>query len=277
MTDELTGTPADGALAPRPTPEPCDLECPGCGRIHLDQGEWRYKPHRTHACAGCGHEWRPSSHCTVGVDAMEDLDRERLIHESLRIEAALDHFEFPAKTFATESSFDRVLDALAAAQSAGHDLEDERDPARAPLLETKRALDSVVGVARTLTESLFPHLTTKQLTETERKILDEGDRLASVSTPRPAFDHELTRLRADIGVAKATIKSAVEGLIHEEVDEETQDPWNYCIVCDDAVTTGERRHASGEDVDVCLAYALAQILAHLERPLNRTPSGEKTP
>ncbi len=39
------------------------LVCPACGQIHVDEGEWAIKPHRTHRCVrgiygvGCEHEW----------------------------------------------------------------------------------------------------------------------------------------------------------------------------------------------------------------------------
>lgn len=59
------------------TPEPLDLFCPACGLRHVDEGEWVSRPHKTHRCvaytstdghvtAGCGHEWRPYAHPTVG-------------------------------------------------------------------------------------------------------------------------------------------------------------------------------------------------------------------
>lgn len=58
-------------------PESLDLFCPACGLRHVDTGEWATKPHKTHRCVeltgptgdvfgGCGHEWRPHDHPTVG-------------------------------------------------------------------------------------------------------------------------------------------------------------------------------------------------------------------
>lgn len=40
-----------------PTHEP--LQCPLCGRWHIDGGEWATRPHHTHRCVhpACGHEW----------------------------------------------------------------------------------------------------------------------------------------------------------------------------------------------------------------------------
>jgi hypothetical protein len=58
---------------PPPRPEPLTLRCPACNRRHLDVGEWRTRPHRTHRCVdgpdgiGCSNEWRPFAYPTVGV------------------------------------------------------------------------------------------------------------------------------------------------------------------------------------------------------------------
>ncbi len=46
---------------------PKELCCPNCGLRHIDKDEWAFKPHRTHLCAGCKHEWRPFEYPTVGV------------------------------------------------------------------------------------------------------------------------------------------------------------------------------------------------------------------
>jgi len=57
------------ALAPPAdmTPIPIRLECPACGELHIDEGEFATKPHHTHACQSCGAVWRPAVVCTVGV------------------------------------------------------------------------------------------------------------------------------------------------------------------------------------------------------------------
>jgi hypothetical protein len=58
------------ALAEQPSPPPVPierLECPKCQLWHVDEGEWATKPHKTHRCAGCGHEWRPFDYASVGV------------------------------------------------------------------------------------------------------------------------------------------------------------------------------------------------------------------
>ena len=52
-------------------PIPMLLDCPICGQNHIDEGVWVAKPHKTHLCAGCGHEWRPANVPTVGVYALE--------------------------------------------------------------------------------------------------------------------------------------------------------------------------------------------------------------
>lgn len=43
------------------------LWCPDCGQPHVDEGEWETRPHKTHQCQACGHEWRPFDYPTVGV------------------------------------------------------------------------------------------------------------------------------------------------------------------------------------------------------------------
>jgi hypothetical protein len=49
------------------TPIPMRLECPACGELHIDVGEFATKPHHTHACQSCGAVWRPAVVPTVGV------------------------------------------------------------------------------------------------------------------------------------------------------------------------------------------------------------------
>lgn len=46
---------------------PMRLNCPSCGKLHLDVGEFATKPHHTHACQECGLVWRPAMVATVGV------------------------------------------------------------------------------------------------------------------------------------------------------------------------------------------------------------------
>jgi ribosomal protein S27E len=52
---------------PVPMPIPMRLHCPGCGKLHVDEGVWFTKPHHTHACQHCGNVWRPAVVDTVGV------------------------------------------------------------------------------------------------------------------------------------------------------------------------------------------------------------------
>ncbi len=54
---------------PVPPPEPLVLHCPRCGTQHIDRDEWATRPHRTHLCESCAHEWKPFEHPTVGVEA----------------------------------------------------------------------------------------------------------------------------------------------------------------------------------------------------------------
>ena len=41
--------------------------CPKCGKIHLDEGEWYNRPHKTHLCQHCGELWRYAEVYTRGV------------------------------------------------------------------------------------------------------------------------------------------------------------------------------------------------------------------
>ena len=49
------------------SPIPMLIWRPECGERHVDQGEFKTKPHHTHACQQCGHVWRPAIVATVGV------------------------------------------------------------------------------------------------------------------------------------------------------------------------------------------------------------------
>lgn len=46
---------------------PMLIWCPDCNTRHIDQGEFAYKPHHTHACQCCGNVWRPAKVNTLGV------------------------------------------------------------------------------------------------------------------------------------------------------------------------------------------------------------------
>lgn len=50
-------------------PAPAHLYCPACGLLHVDEGEWATRPHRTHECQrkSCKKLWRPFEFPTVGV------------------------------------------------------------------------------------------------------------------------------------------------------------------------------------------------------------------
>lgn len=53
-------------------PVPMLLHCPNtkCGAQHIDKGEWKIKPHKTHLCDHCDIEWRPFEYATVGVEKL---------------------------------------------------------------------------------------------------------------------------------------------------------------------------------------------------------------
>lgn len=44
-----------------------ELHCPFCHEQHIDEGEWETRPHKTHLCVRCEHQWRPANVPTVGV------------------------------------------------------------------------------------------------------------------------------------------------------------------------------------------------------------------
>lgn len=83
----LYAHPADPAAPDGP--QPVHLFCPVCAAPHLDEGEWATRPHKTHQCQGCGHEWRPFPFATVGVShpvaAPDGGERERVLK-------ALEHY-----------------------------------------------------------------------------------------------------------------------------------------------------------------------------------------
>lgn len=43
------------------------LFCESCHQMHIDEGEFKTKPHHTHQCEYCGLVWRPAIVNTVGV------------------------------------------------------------------------------------------------------------------------------------------------------------------------------------------------------------------
>lgn len=43
------------------------LRCDACDAVHIDEGEWATRPHKTHQCQNCGNQWRPANVPTVGV------------------------------------------------------------------------------------------------------------------------------------------------------------------------------------------------------------------
>lgn len=47
---------------------PMLLWCPQCHTRHIDEGEFEFRPHHTHACQSCGMVWRPAIVFTRGVE-----------------------------------------------------------------------------------------------------------------------------------------------------------------------------------------------------------------
>lgn len=56
---------------------PVRIDCPECGTPHVDEDEWATRPHRTHQCQQCGHEWRPYPVATVGIAPSAEVEEAR--------------------------------------------------------------------------------------------------------------------------------------------------------------------------------------------------------
>lgn len=63
-------------LPPIPKIGNAELQCPRCNRFHVDRDEWYHRPHHTHLCLICGHEW----YVAAGVRGIEPVSlRGRLV------------------------------------------------------------------------------------------------------------------------------------------------------------------------------------------------------
>lgn len=67
-------------------PIPMLLWCPECSFRHVDEGEFRTKPHHTHACQHCGMVWRPAIVHTVGVQYLPGFKDAPTVGELARAE-----------------------------------------------------------------------------------------------------------------------------------------------------------------------------------------------
>jgi hypothetical protein len=57
-------------------PIPMILHCPSCYARHLDEGEFKTRPHKTHTCQYCGMCWQPALVPTVGVQFLPGTKNE---------------------------------------------------------------------------------------------------------------------------------------------------------------------------------------------------------
>lgn len=92
-------------------PIPMRLPCEGCGKLHIDEGEFATKPHHTHSCQFCGLTWRPAIVATVGVQFLPGFKNavtEPEPLESLSDEARAGGWWYER----TSPQLDRVLDKL---------------------------------------------------------------------------------------------------------------------------------------------------------------------
>lgn len=69
-------------------PIPMRLPCPGCGQLHIDEGEFATQPHHSHACQFCGLVWRPALVHTVGVRFLPGFKNEVLSTTTISPEIA---------------------------------------------------------------------------------------------------------------------------------------------------------------------------------------------
>lgn len=67
LFEERLSRSSPGTVKASESPLPMRLVCPGCGTLHIDEGEFTTKPHHTHCCQSCGLTWRPAVVPTVGV------------------------------------------------------------------------------------------------------------------------------------------------------------------------------------------------------------------
>lgn len=54
-------------LKEEPESIPMRINCPVCGELHIDEGEFETRVHHTHACQKCGLPFRPALVPTKGV------------------------------------------------------------------------------------------------------------------------------------------------------------------------------------------------------------------
>ncbi len=65
-----------GEIGRLSAPIPLRLNCPVCGALHIDEGEFATKAHHTHSCQSCGMTWRPAVVATVGVQFLPGFKNE---------------------------------------------------------------------------------------------------------------------------------------------------------------------------------------------------------
>lgn len=53
-------------------PIPMIIHCPSCHGQHVDEGEWKTRPHRSHRCSWCDCTFRLANVPTVGVAELPD-------------------------------------------------------------------------------------------------------------------------------------------------------------------------------------------------------------
>jgi hypothetical protein len=80
------------------------LFCPECSIQHIDEGEWKTRPHKTHQCQGCLHEWKPFDEYTVGVLGEKTMEAKST--EQTKKDAVNSIAEGIYRAFCENASFD---------------------------------------------------------------------------------------------------------------------------------------------------------------------------
>jgi hypothetical protein len=95
------------------------LYCPKCNTQHIDEGEWATRPHKTHQCQSCFHEWRPFEWSTVGVQSHPSFDLITHLYRQQR---------FSEKTFGpgerSKGVCNHIRKELVEIENKPHDLEE---------------------------------------------------------------------------------------------------------------------------------------------------------
>jgi len=150
---------SDPAQATEPTPVRIHVWCPKCDLKHVDALDektgidWATRPHKTHQCLGCGHQWRPFEYATVGV-AERNLDEpEPHYAEQFGITFPGEHpdtialRECRAELEQTTHNYNDLLQQRNRLENEADSARAERDTALARIAELQSGFDLAVKAA----------------------------------------------------------------------------------------------------------------------------------